>query len=216
MLLPSFEFTDAYRHTYPELPFGLAIAHDVYQNRLSLTLEEIRERALATIQTNREVIRRVIDCYAAFFTAHQQICPLISQFQQVLDKGLPKFAPLVDLLLLTEMSTGVLMGLQDLEHIRGKLVCDLATAGESFFGLRKTLRCHQGEIVLRDEESIVASYFQGPDKRTSLSPATKNLIIYGFFAPGIVPDTVRSALEQAILPLQPISRFTDTYIYTSN
>jgi 4-hydroxy-3-methylbut-2-enyl diphosphate reductase IspH len=52
-------------------------------------------------------------------------------------------------------------------------------------------------MVVRDSQSIVASYFQGPDKRTSVRPASRNLIFYAFAAPGIAPDVLSIALSNA-------------------
>jgi DNA/RNA-binding domain of Phe-tRNA-synthetase-like protein len=52
----------------------------------------------------------------------------------------------------------------------------------------------QNEVVLRDQIGIWASYTQGPDARTVVDAATRNIIILGFFT----PETTREAMLQGI------------------
>jgi len=65
-------------------------------------------------------------------------------------------------------------------------------------GFRERISCRRDAIVIRDEKDIIASYFKGPDKKTSITPATKNILIYGFFAPGIEEITIRDALNETV------------------
>jgi DNA/RNA-binding domain of Phe-tRNA-synthetase-like protein len=120
---------------------------------------------------------------------------LADQLRQVQQKGLPGGSPLVKALLLSEMSTGTLMGAQDAAAVKGPLVCDLAEEGETFRGMRAEVLCRKGEIVLRDSEGIIATLFQGPDRRTRLNKDTKDVVFFIFSVPGINDADVKEGVE---------------------
>ena len=120
---------------------------------------------------------------------------MTDQLKHVQEKGLPGGNPLVKALLLSEMSTGALMGAQDAAAIKGSLVCDVAEEGETFRGMRAEVLCRKGEIVLRDSESIIATLFQGPDRRTRLNKDTRDIVFFIFSVPGISAADVQEGVE---------------------
>jgi DNA/RNA-binding domain of Phe-tRNA-synthetase-like protein len=140
------------------------------------------------------VIRR-IQVFESFFTQNGFRSPLADQLKHIQEKGLPGGSPLVKALLLSEMSSGLLMGAQDAAAIRGPLVCDLAEEGETFRGMRTEVLCRKGEIVLRDSEGIIATLFQGPDRRTRLNKDTKDVAFFIFSVPGISDGDVKEGME---------------------
>ena len=137
---------------------------------------------------------RRIQAFESFFSENGFRSPLGDQLRSVKEKGLPGGNPLVRALLLCEMSTGLLMGAQDASAIKGALVCDLAQAGESFEGMRATVLCRQDEIVLRDSEGIIATLFQGPDRRTRLKKDTKDVVFFIFSVPAIAAADVQEGV----------------------
>jgi DNA/RNA-binding domain of Phe-tRNA-synthetase-like protein len=147
------------------------------------------------LQENREIVSRRMKAYDDFFAGNGFRSPLGFQLEQVQRKGLPPGSPLVQALLLAEMSTGILMGAQDSAAIRGELVYDLAGAGETFQGMRVQVQCRQNEIVLRDAEGIIASLFQGPDYRTRLSKSSRNIVFFIFSVPGISASELQQGVD---------------------
>ena len=140
-------------------------------------------------------VMRHIQAFESFFTLNGFRSPLADQLKHVQERGLPGGSPFVKALLLSEMSTGTLMGAQDAAAIRGHLVCDLAEDGETFTGMRAEVLCHKGEIVLRDSEGIIATLFQGPDRRTRLNKDTKDVVFFIFSVPGISAADVKEGVE---------------------
>lgn len=136
-----------------------------------------------------------IQSFGSFFTQNGFHSPLGDQLKHIQEKGLPGGSPLVKALLLSEMSTGLLMGAQDAAAIKGPLVCDLAEEGEAFRGMRAEVLCRKDEIVLRDFEGIIASLFQGPDRRTRLNKDTKDIVFFVFSVPGISAADVQQGVE---------------------
>jgi len=136
-----------------------------------------------------------IHSFGSFFTQNGFHSPLGDQLKHIQEKGLPGGSPLVKALLLSEISTGLLMGAQDAAAIQGPLVCDLAEEGETFKGMRAEVLCRKDEIILRDSEGIIASLFQGPDRRTRLNKDTKEIVFFVFSVPGISAADVQEGVE---------------------
>ena len=174
-------------------PLGIAVISGVDEAALQQALAAI-PNPVADVQQDSHVLSR-IQAFDKFFAENGFRSPLGSQFEMVRSKGLPSGNPLVKALLLAEMSTGLLMGAQDAAAIQGELVYDVASAGESFKGMRGTVQCREGEIVLRDAEGIIASLFQGPDHRTRLSKATKDVIFFVFAVPGIDLEQIQEGTD---------------------
>jgi DNA/RNA-binding domain of Phe-tRNA-synthetase-like protein len=113
--------------------------------------------------------------------------------------GFPIVNLYIDAHILAEMVHGILMAIQDLDRFRGEWRLDLAHEGETFQGVSgKPIRCKEGEIVLRDEEGMVCSLFQGPDFRTRVEPASREIVVYVFTAPGIQEEQVSDGLQLAL------------------
>jgi hypothetical protein len=161
-------------------------------------LEPALEKVYAGIRAaNGDVLERVLARIAAFeeyFTSNGWHFPLRRQLEGILKRP-PSGGALVRALLLAETSTGVLMGAHSLSALKGDLLCDLAAEGETFVGIRNTVRCRTNEIVLRDAEGIIASVFQGPDQRTLLKKESKNVVFFLFGAPSVTGSEVEAAAK---------------------
>jgi DNA/RNA-binding domain of Phe-tRNA-synthetase-like protein len=95
------------------------------------------------------------------------------------------------------------MAIQDVDRFEGEWRLDLADEGETFQAVSgKTIVCKRDEIVLRDGKGIVCSLFQGPDFKTRVEPASKNIVVYVFTAPGILDEHVSNGLQLALEMLE--------------
>lgn len=91
------------------------------------------------------------------------------------------------------------MAIQDLDRFQGEWKLDLASEGEIFQGVSgKMIRCKEKEIVLRDQEGIVCSLFQGPDFRTRIETSSKNIVVYVYTAQGIQEEHVSNGIQLAL------------------
>jgi len=199
----------------PNVLFGLCAAREVSSEALGTIIEAHKPKALETIRSAPSEIRRSIKAFQSFFSDYGFQCPLPSQLRSIEKKGFPRISPFVDTLLLCEMTNGVLMGVQDLDSINGGLIYDIAQKGESFEGFRskEPLICKNGEIVIRDSQAIIASYFQGPDQRTSVTSRTVSLLFYVFGAPNLARSAFDGALQMAVNILTPATEEVDTAIF---
>lgn len=188
-----FQYSESLRGLPWAVVLGVITVRSVDPAALEAALTSA-QRSASLSDPEPSVIRR-IQAFESFFTQNGFRSPLADQLKHIQEKGLPGGSPLVKALLLSEMSSGLLMGAQDAAAIRGPLVCDLAEEGETFRGMRAEVLCGKGEIVLRDSEGIIATLFQGPDRRTRLNKDTKDVAFFIFSVPGISDGDVKEGME---------------------
>lgn len=174
---------------------GLVIAVDLDSELLQRELAGFQGPLEGYLLQNATCALDRIHKFEEFFEKNQFRCPLRKQWELTCSKGLPIGNAAVQLLLLSEMSAGLLMGAQDAAAIKGPLIYDLSGNDEGFRGMRGKIRCRRGELVLRDQEGIIASLFQGPDHRTRMTEKTRNIIFLIFAAPDINVSDVKEGVE---------------------
>jgi DNA/RNA-binding domain of Phe-tRNA-synthetase-like protein len=174
------------------------------------------ERSVASGNSQMPVpAMRRIQAFESFFAENGFRSPLTAQLKAVREKGLPSGSPLVRALLLSETSTGILMGAQDAAAIKGTLVCDLANEGEAFPGMRAEVLCRKGEIVLRDSEGMIAALFQGPDRRTRLTRETRDVLFFVFSVPGVDLADVQEGVDAVRMLFESACSELDAQVYAS-
>jgi DNA/RNA-binding domain of Phe-tRNA-synthetase-like protein len=188
-----FQYSESLRSLPWTVVLGVITVRDVDPAMLEAALASAQQ-SVSFNDPGPSVMRR-IHAFDSFFTQNGFRSPLGDQLKHVQKKGLPGGSSLVKALLLSEMSTGTLMGAQDAAAIQGPLLCDLAEEGETFRGMRAEVLCRKNEIVLRDAEGIIATLFQGPDSRTRLNKDTKDIIFFVFSVPGISAADVQEGVE---------------------
>jgi DNA/RNA-binding domain of Phe-tRNA-synthetase-like protein len=193
--------TDAYRRRFPELPFGIGTIQDCAYFEKSEPFKLYKRDLLRKMRRRDNLINIEdrIGLYDQFFRDWGYPCPLPNHLKRTIEMGFPIVNLYIDTHIMAEMSHGILMAIQDLDRFQGQWRLDLAAEGETYQAVSgKTLRCKEDEIVLRDEKEIVCSLFQGPDSRTKVDQASKNIVVYVFTAPGIQEEFVTNGLQLAL------------------
>ena len=185
------------RQHHPNFRFA-AVFGTIDQHALSDTVDVLSNNFAGVVAKHETQIDASIAAFDRFFRAMDYENPLRAQFASAQKRGLPSFPALIKALLYTELTTGVLMGVQDSSKINGDLQVDLAQNGETFQGMRTTITCREAEIVVRDQTDIVASLFQGPDQKTQTEPVTSKPVFYIFSAPGLDEAMFHTAKNIAI------------------
>jgi DNA/RNA-binding domain of Phe-tRNA-synthetase-like protein len=206
--------TDAYRHRFPELSFGIGTVQGCTYFEKSEALKLYKRDLLRKMRrrANLAQIEERIHLYDQFFKEWGYPCPLPGHFKRAVDMGFPIVNLYIDTHIMAEMCHGILMAIQDLDRFHGEWRLDLAQEGETFEGVSgRMLHCKDEEIVLRDEKEIVCSLFQGPDSRTKVDPSSKNIVVYVFTAPGIEEEHVANGLQLALEILQKFGKGTDPW-----
>jgi hypothetical protein len=174
---------------------GIVTCSDVDHGSLQEAVALLQKSPGLQAREDHERLTRRINAFDAFFAENGFRSPLGGQFETVRRKGLPPGSVLIQALLLSEISTGLLMGAQDAAAVKGTLVYDRAASGETFQGMRQQVQCRPGEIILKDDAGIIASLLQGPDYRTRLNKDTKDVVFFVFSVPGITVEDIREGTE---------------------
>jgi DNA/RNA-binding domain of Phe-tRNA-synthetase-like protein len=198
----SLTITEAYRKRFPDLAFGIGTVQSCTYFEKSESFKLYKRELLRKMRRKANLVQleKRINHYDQFFKEWGYLCPLPGHFKRTIEMGFPIINLYIDTHIIAEMCHGILMAIQDRDCFQGEWKLDLAQEGETFQGVSgKMIRCKEDEIVLRDKEGMVCSLFQGPDFKTRVEPASKNIVVYIFTAPGIqeehVSDGLRLALE---------------------
>jgi len=167
--------------TYPAMRFTAVTAQGIQPGAFK---KRVREFATLTADSlHRQDPARETNLleFEKFFRSHQRPFPLTKQISEAATRGFPPVPSPVLALLALEAATGVLLGVQDLDAVEGHITLDALEVGESFTGMRgEEISCAPGEVVVRDAKAIIASLFQGPDRRTAVKSDSRNILFYVF------------------------------------
>jgi DNA/RNA-binding domain of Phe-tRNA-synthetase-like protein len=213
----SLHITDAYRQRFPDLAFGIGTIQSCayFEKNESFKLSKRELLRKMRRRTNLAQLEEWINLYDQFFKEWGYPCPLPSHFKRTIEMGFPIVNLFIDTHIIAEMCHGILMAIQDMDRFQGEWKLDLAQEGETFQGVSgKMIRCKEDEIVLRDKEGIVCSLFQGPDYKTRVEPASRNIVVYIFTAPGIQEEHVSNGLQLALEILEKFGHGKDPWLKT--
>ena len=160
-------------------------------------MKDIAPSLSSIVSERSETIKTSLTGYKGYFGNHTYpVDRQISNFKR--KNALPPSA-VPALLLSLEIRSGGLFGLHDLARVYGQIVFDTASDGESFEGISgKLVRCTAHEPILRDDRGIIASLFQGPDKRTAAEvKANEEEMNWAFVLLGY-PSMPQSIVDQMI------------------
>ena len=119
-------------------------------------------------------------------------------------KVLPTINTAVDAYNLASVRTGIPIAAFDADTLSGALAMRFAEEGEAFLGIGMAtpITLHKNQVILADEDAIVAVYPYRDSDTTKITLATTRVHIVACGVPGIEREKVRSAYELAAAYLQ--------------
>ena len=123
-------------------------------------------------------------------------------------KTLPSINTLVDVYNLASIKSRIALATFDADKLEGTLLMRFAEEGEQFYGIgmEKPLILKGGEIVVSDEEKLVAIYPYRDADNTKVTEETENIMMLFCGVPGIPKENLENASRVA---LEYITRFCD-------
>jgi len=121
-------------------------------------------------------------------------------------KPIPAINTLVDSYNLASIKTGIALAAFDMGKMKGNLLMRPSRTGEEFsgIGMEKSMVLQGGEIVISDEEKLVAIYPHRDAENTKVTEATKDILLMICGVPGIREENL---LEAAQIAIEYITRF---------
>ena len=183
---------------YPWMKFGYCLVKDLSATQPSDYLTQKQKETEAYVRNNSQSLMERAKAISRFYKTQgeKNRSHIESLIKSICNgKSIKPVNVIVDSVMIAELRNALLLGVHDLDRIEGEIVLDAASEGESFVGIgQRRITTRQNEIVLRDVTGIWASYTQGPDARTVIDVASKNVMILGFFT----PETSREVMIEGI------------------
>lgn len=193
------------REKYPDFVAGYVIVSGV---TIEPTVEGLVERKRevfsglkARYGTLNLLDQAEVKAYRAFFTSMgadpSSYRPAPEYLlRRALDDRFPSINNLVDVCLLATVEHWVAAGVYDAEKINGDTLTTLAVETEPFELIDgRKLSPKPDEIVLRDDQKLLAAYTLGDAKATKATQKTSNALIVLWNAPGIGRERVEAAVN---------------------
>ena len=200
-----FNVTDAWKATYPNAYAGILIMRDVDNPSTHPELES-RKKELENqlhIQfagSDRKAIEAnpTIAAYDAYYKQFKKTYHVQAQLESILfkDRSIPSVAALVEAMFMAEIKNMLLTAGHDFDQLHLPVILDVAGGNEQYTLLRgqnQTLK--SGDMFMADQEDVISSIIYGPDQRTQITAATRN-VLFAVYAPaGISLEAVQTHLQ---------------------
>ena len=200
------ELSPELRVIYPRARFGSLTVRDTPNTRKIGALEERKRLLERQIRDDYPAVEEdnIIQSYATYFKRWEKMYPIEFQIKTLKKGGrLPQVSALVDGMFMAELKNRILTSGHDLDALVGDLSFDVSGEGESYVKLNGEEQMLKGnDVILRDEEGILASILYGPARRTSISPTTRNAIYFAWCPYGMGEDLIRAHLNDILSNLR--------------
>jgi DNA/RNA-binding domain of Phe-tRNA-synthetase-like protein len=115
-------------------------------------------------------------------------------------KTIPHINTLVDAYNLVSIKTEIALAAFDADKLKGELIMRFAEKGENFLGIgmEKPMSLKGGEIVVSDDEKLVAVYPHRDADDTKITEKTKNVMLLVCGVPGIGEETLQNTAQVAL------------------
>jgi DNA/RNA-binding domain of Phe-tRNA-synthetase-like protein len=197
-LAPVLTTTEAWRATFPGAVVAALVMRGVRNPERDDALEAAKRALEAELRSGAPAPEPVLRAYAEYYRARGgKTYHVRAQRESVALKGkpIPSRAALVEAMFMAELATAVLTAGHDLDTLDGGLSADVTTAGDRYALLSgKQAELEAGDMKMSDGAGIVSSVLRGPDRRTRITPSTRNVVFAAYAPAGIGEEAVRTHL----------------------
>ena len=184
---------------YPSANFGSLIIHNQNNQKKHPDLEKAKQQLEEKIRETypQPAEDEVIQCYADYYGNWGKTYHIDFQIKSIKKgRGFPNVSTHVDSMFMAELENRILTSGHDADTVQGSLIYDLADDGEEYIKLNgKKQVLVKNDIVLRDDEGVLASILFGPASRTSITLETVNPLFFAWCPIGITPEAVEEHLS---------------------
>jgi DNA/RNA-binding domain of Phe-tRNA-synthetase-like protein len=199
------DVSDRWRKTFPGAHVGVLALSDVVnpqghpalEARKTALMERLRARFAG--QDRRAIDQlSAIQAYNAYLRPFKKSYHVQLQLESVALKGkpIPSVAALVECMFMAELEDQLLTAGHDLDVMKLPLHLNVSGGSETYTLMRDApQQLKANDMYIADGEGIVSSIVYGPDRRTRITPATRNVVFTVYAPAGIGEAAVRVHLE---------------------
>ncbi|MFZ5911658.1 MAG: phenylalanine--tRNA ligase beta subunit-related protein [Chloroflexota bacterium] len=200
-----FNVTETWRATYPGAHAGI-LAMQAVENPAAHPGLEARKQALehdlrAQFAGQEQRALETFAClpaYIAYYKRFDKTYHVQGQLASVIFKGksIPSVAALVEAMFMAELKNGMLTAGHDLDRLLLPVTLGVASGEERYTLLRgQEQALKPGDMRMADQAGVISSILYGPDQRTQINAATRNVLFTVYAPQGIDVQAIQSHLE---------------------
>jgi DNA/RNA-binding domain of Phe-tRNA-synthetase-like protein len=200
-----FNVSEAWKAAYPDAHAGVLVMrgvqnpaqHAALESRKQALEEQLRARFAGQDRAAIEALLP-IQAYNAYYRRFKKTYHVQAQLESIAFKGkaIPSVAGLVEAMFMAEVKNQLLTAGHDLDRLHLPLTLDVATGSEQYTLLRgQEQALKAGDMLIADRDGVISSIVYGPDQRTPIAPATRNVLFTVYAPPGITEQAVESHLQ---------------------
>jgi DNA/RNA-binding domain of Phe-tRNA-synthetase-like protein len=197
--------SETWKTTYPGAAVGILAMRDVANPKRHAELDtrkaalesQLRARFAGQTKADLKALPRIM-AYTAYYKRFKKTYHLLLQLESVALKGqpIPRVAALVEAMFMAELDDLLLTAGHDLEKIQPPIKLDVADGSEHFVniaGQENVLK--PGDMVIADAEGVLSSIVYGSDRRTMITPDTRQVFFSTYAPAGIGEQAVLQHLQ---------------------
>jgi DNA/RNA-binding domain of Phe-tRNA-synthetase-like protein len=220
--------SEAWRSAYPGAAAGILVMRNVTNPNRHPALDSRQEELERQLRSQFSGYSRAelkayppLPAYAAYYKRYKKTYHVQLQLESVAlkDKSITQVAALVEAMFMAELKNLLLTAGHDLGAMQLPVTLDVSTGSETYVMLNgKEQVLKPGDMMISDAQGVISSVVYGPDRRTRITPETREVFFSVYAPPGIGQEAVRRHLQdiQANITLfAPQARIESLEVYSA-
>jgi DNA/RNA-binding domain of Phe-tRNA-synthetase-like protein len=193
--------TGAWRSAFPGAVVGALVMRAVRNPEQSAELEAEKRRLEQQLRAptpgspDPDLVARA---YVGYYRARGKTYQVKAQRESVVGKGkpIPSRAALVEAMFMAELKNLILTAGHDFDAVAAPVRVSPTAEGDRYVLLNgNDVVLAPGDMMMADRVGILSSVLRGPDRRTRITPPTRNVLFAAYAPAGVGEDVVRRHLE---------------------
>lgn len=200
-----FTVSEAWKTAYPGAVVGVLVMHKVVNPESHAALDKRKEELENQLRARFSDYDRAglkalptIQAYNAYYKRYKKTYHVQLQLESVVFKGkpIPRMAALVEAMFMAELKNLLLTAGHDLEAIQMPVKLDVAQGDERYIRLNgQEQRLKPGDMMIADAQGVISCVLYGPDRRTRITPETRQVLFTVYAPAGIGEQAVYEHLQ---------------------
>jgi len=192
-----FRISAACAQAYPDAHAGVLAMRNVTNPAHHAGLDERKTQLEAQLRArfagqDRQAIKELalIQAYNAYYKHFDKTYHVQLQLESIAfkNKALPSVAALVEAMFMAEVKNMLLTAGHDYDKLQFPITLGVATGEEHYTVMRgQDQALKAGDMYMADGAGIISSILYGPDQRTQIGEATRN-VIFTVYAPAGISE----------------------------
>ena len=200
-----FEVTQAWKSAFPGAHAGVLVMRAVNNPASHAELERAKEDLMGDLRASYGRLERsqllalpALQVYDEYYKRFKKTYHVQLQLESIVFKGksIPSVAALVEAMFMAEIKNMLLTAGHDLDSLESPIRLDVTRGDEIYTLMRgQPQQVKPGDMIISDSKGIMSNIIYGPDQRTQIQAATRNVLYTTYAPPGIAEANISRHLQ---------------------